>query len=390
VSFLNGKDLRRKYWCLLDNDTLNRFGHSSVLSSHLETVWCHCIARRSPTRVLELWHGRLLGIALNSCSCVVPHYFVLKSMGDVAAINPMEVVPNLKEVMARTLPILGNIKKDNMRWVFAAGMFGSRSCSAWFQAILMMMTHHRLHLAFGHWCDAVLSYLANLDKATDKAISLETFSSEVFPAYEIMFGSWLSSSESKVRLATVQAIGNMCAVMPHEQFETQLPRIIPGVLALYKKEKNHLPITQALSMVLSVGVNNNSQVMEPQMTNVLNTIHPLACTPGIFEQPDQIKNANELLRCFEIIGMAPSNLCKASLFAALRTDRRCLPRATVAWPSLFVMRTTHRPSLSRHVGVVFVGTIGHCQTKECHDSFGNHQRHSPFGDSIGYCTCLPV
>ena len=37
----------------------------------------------------------------------------------------------------------------------------------------------------------------------------------------------------------------MCAVMPQDQFEAQLPRLLPGLLGLYKKDaKNPLPITQ--------------------------------------------------------------------------------------------------------------------------------------------------
>jgi len=209
-------------------------------------------------------------------------------------------------------------------------------------------------VAFGHWCDAVLSYLANLDKASDKSISLETFSSEVFPAYEIMFNTWMTSGESKVRLATVQAIGNMCAVMPQEQFEAQLPRIIPGVLALYKKEKNHLPITQALTMVLSVGVKNGSQ-MESQITNVLNTIHPLACQPGIFEQPEHVKNANELLRCFEIIGYLFSDMLISYLL--LRLDIVKQKNVTIRSGTINIIRHlvtrlgmshSHIHTLSRH------------------------------------------
>ena len=49
----------------------------------------------------------------------------------------------------------------------------------------------------------------------------------------------------QVRLAVAQAVGNMCAVMPQDQFEAQLPRLLPGLLGLYKKDaKNPLPITQ--------------------------------------------------------------------------------------------------------------------------------------------------
>eukprot|EP01094_Clydonella_sp_ATCC50884_P016628 TRINITY_DN2764_c0_g1_i4.p1 TRINITY_DN2764_c0_g1~~TRINITY_DN2764_c0_g1_i4.p1 ORF type:complete len:993 (-),score=383.24 TRINITY_DN2764_c0_g1_i4:263-3241(-) len=240
----------------------------------------------------------------------LPHYFVIKTMGDISVANPMHIVPALKEVMARTLPILGNVKKDNLRWVFAA--------------------------AFGHWCDAVLAYLANLDKAVDKSVSLETFSSEVYPAYEMFFNNWISSRESKVRLAVAQAVGNMCAVMPQEQFEAQLPRLLPGLLALYKKEKNHLPITQALTMVLSASVKNESEMLEPQLNVILNVIHPLVCQPGIFDDPEQMKNANEILRCFEIIGHVFSDQLLEYLL--VRLDLLKQKSATIRAGTLNILR----------------------------------------------------
>ena len=46
----------------------------------------------------------------------------------------------------------------------------------------------------------MLAYLANLDKAEDKSVSLATFSSEVYPAFEMFFNTWISSRESKVGL----------------------------------------------------------------------------------------------------------------------------------------------------------------------------------------------
>lgn len=47
----------------------------------------------------------------------------------------------------------------------------------------------------------------------------------------------------QVRAATVQAVGAMCALLTPVQFEQQLPKIIQGMLALYKKDKEHVAIT---------------------------------------------------------------------------------------------------------------------------------------------------
>ena len=54
-------------------------------------------------------------------------------------------------------------------------------------------------------------------------------------------------------------------------------------------------------MLLGVGVRNGSECLEPHLNMVLGVIHPLVCQPGIFDDADKMKNANELLRCFEII-----------------------------------------------------------------------------------------
>jgi len=147
----------------------------------------------------------------------VPHYFTMKTMGGLASSNGLAIVPLLKDVLARVLPVLGAIRQDNIRWVFASGM--------------------------ARFSEAILNYVAN--NPNDKAITIDTFASEMFPPYEVMFSNWTKSSEKSVRLATMQAVGHMCALMSREQFESQVPKIIPQILNMYKKEAplDHLPIT---------------------------------------------------------------------------------------------------------------------------------------------------
>ena len=64
----------------------------------------------------------------------------------------------------------------------------------------------------------------------------------------------------QVRAATIQAVGSMCSILTPQQFETQLPRILTAMLALYKRDANHLPITMGLCQLLDVSIRDDSQV----------------------------------------------------------------------------------------------------------------------------------
>lgn len=76
----------------------------------------------------------------------------------------------MKEVIARVLPVLASIKQDNMKWVFATGL--------------------------GKFCDAILTYVAN---TKNSQFTVYSFSSDIYPAYEILFTTWLQSREPKVK-----------------------------------------------------------------------------------------------------------------------------------------------------------------------------------------------
>ena len=55
----------------------------------------------------------------------------------------------------------------------------------------------------GKFCDAILDYLANLDKATDKNITAEMYYGEMYSAFDVMFNVWLLTKESKVCIAVL-------------------------------------------------------------------------------------------------------------------------------------------------------------------------------------------
>lgn len=53
------------------------------------------------------------------------------------------------------------------------------------------------------FCDAIVTYVVDIEDAPDKSLTLQSFSGEIFPAYELIFNNWLSSKEEKVWLSNV-------------------------------------------------------------------------------------------------------------------------------------------------------------------------------------------
>jgi len=210
-------------------------------------------------------------------SGVIPHYFVMKTMADLSAANQLEVVASLRDAMARTIPVLGAIKQDNMRWVFSS--------------------------ALAKFAEAIMAHVHNIEDEAERNAQLYSFSAEMFTAFDLVFTNWTVSSNRKVRLAAFQAVGHMCALMKPEHFDQQVPKVIPALLAMYKKEKeaDFLPITQSLSSILEVGSKTESNVLGPFINPLLVTLHPMACKPVNYNEPSSFKNQHELLRCFEVL-----------------------------------------------------------------------------------------
>uniref|UniRef100_A0A672K8G5 Maestro heat-like repeat family member 1 n=1 Tax=Sinocyclocheilus grahami TaxID=75366 RepID=A0A672K8G5_SINGR len=149
---------------------------------------------------------------------VLPHFFVVQTLANLSDSNVYGMVPFLNAIMGTMLPMLGMTKQDNMKWVFSS--------------------------ALCHFSESILEYLANLDKAPDPTVRKDTFSSEIYSAYDILFNSWMQSRESKLRLTVAEALGSMSHLMAHDKLEEQLPKLLPTILGLYKKNSEHYIISK--------------------------------------------------------------------------------------------------------------------------------------------------
>ena len=282
----------------------------------------------------------------------VPHYYVMKLIADLSTHSPAEVVPLLKDVIARTVSVTSSVKKDNLRWVFC--------------------------YAISHFSEAIVHFIANAE-SPEVSMQFVSFGTELYPAYEIMLNVWLTCRESKVRLMAAKAIGNLCAILPRQTFDTQLPKLFPPILNLFKKEKDLLPVTQAVCNVLEVGVQSAKAAiaeaeadphslipvlaLEPMLPTVLSIIHPLCVKPFDETDPHAAKTNNELLRCHEVIGYAfPSSLISFLLERLDLTNPKSKDPNVRAGTLLIIRHLVDRidPSLQGHKELLVIGMKGPC------------------------------
>ncbi|XP_010192594.1 PREDICTED: maestro heat-like repeat-containing protein family member 1, partial [Mesitornis unicolor] len=174
--------------------------------------------------------------------------------------------------------------------------------------------------ALQHFSESIQEYLANLDKAPDPTVRKDTFSNEIFCAYEVLFNSWLQHREAKLRLAVVEAMGPMSYLLPSEKLEEQLPKLIPGILALYKKHTEAFYISKSLCQILEASVNIGSRSLDVQLDALLGTLHPQICAPADPAVPLTVKNHTEVLRCFTVLACSFPDRVLAFLLPKLESS----------------------------------------------------------------------
>ncbi|XP_014811632.1 PREDICTED: maestro heat-like repeat-containing protein family member 1 isoform X1 [Calidris pugnax] len=225
---------------------------------------------------------------------ILPHYFVLQTFANLSVSNVFGMVPFLNSILGTMLPMLGMAKQDHMKAVFC--------------------------YALQHFSESIQEYLANLDKAPDPTVRKDTFSNEIFSAYEVLFNSWLQHREAKLRLAVVEALGPMSYLMPSEKLEEQLPKLIPGILALYKKHTEAFYISKSLCQILEASVNIGSRSLDVQLDSLLGTLHPQICAPADPSVPLTVKNHTEVLRCFTVLACSFPDRVLAFLLPKLESS----------------------------------------------------------------------
>jgi hypothetical protein len=171
--------------------------------------------------------------------------------------------------------------------------------------------------------------------------------------FELLLRVWAVSRDHKVRVSTVDALGQMVGLITRTQLKSALPRLIPAILELYKKDHDDaLLATCSLHNLLNASLLSESgpPLLDfEDLTIVLSTLLPVIGINNERKRFSDIsvgrKTYNEVQRCFLTVGLVyPEDLftfllnkCKLKedplTFGALCILKHLLPRLFEAWHS---------------------------------------------------------
>lgn len=245
---------------------------------------------------------------------VIPHYFVLKTLADVAPANSVGVTLRMQELLSRLIPCLGGVKTEPVMWVITT----SKLLSSRREFILTGLSQSwddLLTLSITFLLMPPRSKRGTCEPTPLKPIwpapltlSSRNGSSPKIPRYcssPCRLAARVSHGfPCQVRFAVVEALGFISFRLSKDTYESNIQKLVPTYLGMYKKEKyaDFLPISQGLCAALEAGVEMKSLQLEMLLPSILQTIHPLVCRQPDYSSPSTVKNHNEMLRCIEILG----------------------------------------------------------------------------------------
>ncbi|XP_039059136.1 protein SHOOT GRAVITROPISM 6-like isoform X1 [Hibiscus syriacus] len=246
---------------------------------------------------------------------------MVQILADFASADAFQFTPRLKGVLSRVLPIIGN-GRDSHRPIFAN--------------------------AFKCWCQAVWQY--NIDFPSDSPIDGDVMSF-LNSAFELLLRVWAASRDLKVRVSSVEALGQMVGLITRSHLKAALPRLVPTILELYRKDQDiGLIATYSLYNLLNASL--LSETGPPlldfeELTVILCTLLPIICVNNDSKEHSKfsvgLKTYNEVQRCFLTVGSVyPEDLfyfllnkCRLKeeplTFGALCVLKHLLPRSSEAW-----------------------------------------------------------
>ncbi|PQQ19778.1 protein SHOOT GRAVITROPISM 6 [Prunus yedoensis var. nudiflora] len=246
---------------------------------------------------------------------------MVQILADFAYADALQFTPRLKDVLSRVLPILGSVR-DVHRPIFAN--------------------------AFKCWCQAVWQYSLDIPSQSPLDGDIMSFLNSVF---ELLLRVWAASRDLKVRISSVEALGQMVGLITRAQLKAALPRLVPTILELYKRDQDIAFLaTCSLNNLLHASLLSESgpPLLDfEELTVILSTLLPVVCINNDNKEHSDfsvgLKTYNEVQRCFLTVGLVyPEDLfvflinkCRLKeeplTFGALCVLKHLLPRLSEAW-----------------------------------------------------------
>ncbi|KAK4730875.1 hypothetical protein R3W88_023863 [Solanum pinnatisectum] len=249
---------------------------------------------------------------------------MVQILADFASSDALQFTPHLKGVLARVVPILGNVR-DIHRPIFAN--------------------------AFKCWCQSC--WQCSVDFPLSSVVDADIMSF-LNSAFELLLRVWAISRDLKVRLSSVEALGQMVGLITRTQLKAALPRLIPTILELYKRDQDDVAFVATCSLHNLLNASLLSENGPPlldfeDLTVTLSTLLPVVCRSSDKKEHSDfsvgLKTYNEVQHCFLTVGLVyPEDLfvfllnkCKLKeeplAVGALSVLKHLLPRLSEAWHS---------------------------------------------------------
>ncbi|KAK9079338.1 hypothetical protein SSX86_001009 [Deinandra increscens subsp. villosa] len=246
---------------------------------------------------------------------------MVQILADFATSDAIQFTPRLKGVLSRVLPILGNVR-DQHRPIFAN--------------------------AFKCWCQACWQYSVEFPLSSILDSDVTSFLNS---AFELLLQNWATSRDLKVRTSAVEALGQLVGLVTRTLLKAALPKFIPTILELYKRDHNTAFLaTCSLHNLLNASLlsEKGSPLLDfEDLTVALSTLLPVVCSYTDIKECTYfsvgLKTYNEVQHCFLTVGLVyPEALFiflvnKFKLkedqmtFGALCVLKHLLPRLSEAW-----------------------------------------------------------
>jgi hypothetical protein len=223
-------------------------------------------------------------------STALPHYFVMDTLAHFARESPLRFLPYLKETMAKVLPILGLVKQDNHRQVFATAL------AAFADAVLQLSQKN---------CDLTPR------SAPSSKLSATEFADEMYTAINFLINDWSRISEQRVRGPVLHAIGSMFALLSDDNRNTQMKKVVELIVAGLKREKpkDQLTVSKGFASSLSncTDAARLAFAQQPIMESILNAllsnlVGSLAAQGATPDDATIVQNTHALLQAAEHLG----------------------------------------------------------------------------------------
>ncbi|KAH8235312.1 hypothetical protein KR038_009962 [Drosophila bunnanda] len=230
------------------------------------------IGRSSPESCAQVMEALQEKKGPNPDGSGVPHFMLMQSLGLLATENPAGVVPHIKAILSRCQPHLGGIRQDHIKQAHA--------------------------YAIGRFSEALLE---EGGKTEDEDGEEKRCSTEISVAYDVLFNQWLHSREPKVCVEILQALSSMYPLLPRDRIQDQAARLVPQILALYRRSVDRNAVTQFLCSVLKTNLALNAQVLDGIIDTLITPLFDLLCVYPDYEKPQTVKGHYEVLRCFHLL-----------------------------------------------------------------------------------------